>query len=167
MKDPEDIRAYRKSIERQRVHIFLAGLDGDFVQVRGKILRKNHLPRFGRMLCTDSMRRQYIMLDSKKTSTAAVVEIKTEANVVEKAFALVAATDYGVVPSLDYNLLSVSQIIEIPNQSSSVEGVFNLEPDPFMKRLPHCHNRAIPNSVQEALVDPRWKAAMNEEMKSL
>ena len=26
---------------------------------------------------------------------------------------------------------------------------------------------SIPNSVQEALVDPRWKAAMNEEMKSL
>ncbi|RVW87415.1 Retrovirus-related Pol polyprotein from transposon RE2 [Vitis vinifera] len=57
--------------------------------------------------------------------------------------------------------------IEIPNQSSSVEGVLNLEPDPFMKRLPHRHNRAIPNSVQEALADPRWKAAMNEEMKSL
>ncbi|RVW12248.1 Retrovirus-related Pol polyprotein from transposon TNT 1-94 [Vitis vinifera] len=98
---------------------------------------------------------------------------------------------------------------EIPNQSSSVEGVLNLEPDPFMKRLPHRHNRgiskptyepelstkvkypmsnyvsnyrlsesnksfvnqlstvAIPNSVQEALPDPRWKAAMNEEMKSL
>ncbi|WKA03136.1 hypothetical protein VitviT2T_021265 [Vitis vinifera] len=30
---------------------------------------------------------------------------------------------------------------EIPNQSSSVEGVLNLEPDPFMKLLPHCHNR--------------------------
>ncbi|RVX14259.1 putative mitochondrial protein [Vitis vinifera] len=56
---------------------------------------------------------------------------------------------------------------EIPNQSSSIEGVLNLEPDPFMKRLPHRHNRAIPNSVQEALVDPGWKAAMNEEMKSL
>ncbi|WKA09424.1 hypothetical protein VitviT2T_027072 [Vitis vinifera] len=98
---------------------------------------------------------------------------------------------------------------EIPNQSSSVEGVLNLEPDPFMKRLPHRHNRgipkptyepelstkvkypmsnyvsthrlsesnksfvnqlstvAIPNSVQEALADPRWKAAINEEMKSL
>ncbi|XP_059629759.1 uncharacterized mitochondrial protein AtMg00820-like [Cornus florida] len=25
----------------------------------------------------------------------------------------------------------------------------------------------IPNSVQKALVDPKWKAAMNEEMKSL
>ncbi|RVW26217.1 Retrovirus-related Pol polyprotein from transposon RE1 [Vitis vinifera] len=57
--------------------------------------------------------------------------------------------------------------IEIPNQLSSVEGVLNLEPDPFMKRLPHRHNRAIPNSVQEALADPRWKTAMNEEMKSL
>ena len=26
---------------------------------------------------------------------------------------------------------------------------------------------SIPNSVQEALVDPRWKTAMNEKMKSL
>ena len=26
---------------------------------------------------------------------------------------------------------------------------------------------SIPNSVQEALADPRWKAAMNEKMKSL
>ncbi|RVW40511.1 hypothetical protein CK203_081535 [Vitis vinifera] len=69
--------------------------------------------------------------DSKKTSTATVAEIKTEANVAEKASALVAATDHGangnttpvigegsltltdtlnldsvlVVPSLDYNLL--------------------------------------------------------------
>ncbi|RVW50440.1 hypothetical protein CK203_110074 [Vitis vinifera] len=49
---------------------------------------------------------------------------------------------------------------EIPNQSSSVEGVLNLEPDPFMKRLPHRHNRG-------SLTDPRWKAIMNEEMKSL
>ncbi|RVW30795.1 hypothetical protein CK203_077191 [Vitis vinifera] len=33
--------------------------------------------------------------DSKKTSTATVAEIKTEANVAEKASALVAATNYG------------------------------------------------------------------------
>ncbi|RVW86209.1 hypothetical protein CK203_046123 [Vitis vinifera] len=43
MKDHDDIAAYRKSIERQRVHIFLAGLDGDFEQVRGEILRKDHV----------------------------------------------------------------------------------------------------------------------------
>ena len=84
-----------------------------------------------------------------------------------------------------------------------------MEPDLFMKRLPHRHNRGIPkptyepelstkvqypmnnyvsnhrlsesnksfvnqlstvtipNSVQEALADPRWKTAINEEMKSL
>ena len=33
--------------------------------------------------------------DSKKTSTAVVAEIKTEANIAEKASTLVAATDYG------------------------------------------------------------------------
>ena len=44
MKDPDDIATYRKSIERQRVHIFLAGLDGDFEQVWGEILRKDPLP---------------------------------------------------------------------------------------------------------------------------
>ena len=33
--------------------------------------------------------------DSKKTSIAIVAEIKTEANVIEKASTLVAATDYG------------------------------------------------------------------------
>ncbi|RVW39463.1 hypothetical protein CK203_101509 [Vitis vinifera] len=256
--------------------------------------------------------------DSKKTSTATVAEIKTKANVAEKASALVAVTDYGDrfhplnlphkklfpqpmdiqtrqtigcgikrgklyyldLQSNDSNKLQQALMVdesekekkkmtwlclmktkdemnllfqnfhkmietqynakedesrqfervnqevgeldmsgqqfgsedvftEIPNQSSSVEGVLNLEPDPFMKRLPHRHNRgipkptyepelstkvkypmsnyvfnhrlsesnksfvyqlstvAIPNSVQEALADPRWKAAMNEEMKSL
>ncbi|WJZ90621.1 hypothetical protein VitviT2T_009752 [Vitis vinifera] len=44
MKDPKDIAAYRKSIERQLVHIFLAGLGGDFEQVRGEILRKDPFP---------------------------------------------------------------------------------------------------------------------------
>ena len=44
MKDLDDIAAYQKSIERQRVHIFLTGLDGDFEQVRGEILRKDPFP---------------------------------------------------------------------------------------------------------------------------
>ena len=30
MKQADDVEAYRKSIERQRVHIFLAGLDSEF-----------------------------------------------------------------------------------------------------------------------------------------
>ncbi|KAH9718181.1 retrovirus-related pol polyprotein from transposon RE1 [Citrus sinensis] len=40
MKDPEDVVIYRRSVERLRVHIFLAGLDEEFNQVRGEILRK-------------------------------------------------------------------------------------------------------------------------------
>ncbi|KAL5733314.1 hypothetical protein ACOSQ2_033006 [Xanthoceras sorbifolium] len=44
MKDADDIAAYRKSIERLRVHIFLAGLDGTLEQVRGEILRKDPIP---------------------------------------------------------------------------------------------------------------------------
>ncbi|XP_068636864.1 uncharacterized protein [Aristolochia californica] len=41
MKDPDDVIAYRKSVERLCVHIFLNGLDTKFVQVRGEILRKD------------------------------------------------------------------------------------------------------------------------------
>ncbi|RVW47762.1 Retrovirus-related Pol polyprotein from transposon RE2 [Vitis vinifera] len=43
---------------------------------------------------------------------------------------------------------------EIPNQSSSVEGVLNLEPDSFMKRLPHHHNRECPPGKKP--VGCRW-----------
>ncbi|KAL5806030.1 hypothetical protein ACOSQ4_028763 [Xanthoceras sorbifolium] len=44
MKDADDIAAYKKSIERLRVHIFLAGLNGAFEQVQGDILRKDPIP---------------------------------------------------------------------------------------------------------------------------
>ncbi|KAJ8633587.1 hypothetical protein MRB53_026923 [Persea americana] len=39
MKEPNDILAYRKSVEKLRIHIFLNGLDTDFEQVCGEILR--------------------------------------------------------------------------------------------------------------------------------
>ncbi|XP_068636146.1 uncharacterized protein [Aristolochia californica] len=41
MKDPDDVIAYKKSVEILRVHIFLNGLDAEFEQVRGEILRKD------------------------------------------------------------------------------------------------------------------------------
>ena len=44
MKDADDIVAYKKSIERRRVHIFLAGLDKVFDQICGEILRKELIP---------------------------------------------------------------------------------------------------------------------------
>ena len=51
--------------------------------------------------------------------------------------------------------------IEIPNQSSSVEGVLNLEPDPFMKRLPHRHNRGIPKPTYEPELSTKVKYHMS------
>ncbi|GAB2291436.1 hypothetical protein Dimus_025691 [Dionaea muscipula] len=44
MEHPNDVTSYRKSVQRQRVHIFLAGLDGEFEQLRGEILRKDPIP---------------------------------------------------------------------------------------------------------------------------
>ncbi|KAJ8647938.1 hypothetical protein MRB53_000961 [Persea americana] len=44
MESENDVESYRKSVQRQRVHIFLAGLDGEFEQVRGEILRKDPIP---------------------------------------------------------------------------------------------------------------------------
>eukprot|EP00253_Pinus_taeda_P024930 PITA_24930 len=41
MKDPEDVVAYKKLVERLRVHFFLNGLDANFEQIRGEILRKD------------------------------------------------------------------------------------------------------------------------------
>ncbi|RVW13486.1 hypothetical protein CK203_095275 [Vitis vinifera] len=75
-----------------------------------------------------------------------------------KAEEVIKRRDSTIEPSEQFG--SEDAFIEIPNQSSSAEGVLNLEPDPFMKR----YHTVI---IEEALADPRWKAAMNEEMKSL
>ncbi|WKA10953.1 hypothetical protein VitviT2T_028493 [Vitis vinifera] len=47
----------------------------------------------------------------------------------------------GELDMSDQQFGSEDVFIEIPNQLSFVEGVLNLEPDPFMKQLPHRHNR--------------------------
>ena len=39
MKDPDDIIMYKESVEKLRIHIFLNGLNAEFEQVRGEILR--------------------------------------------------------------------------------------------------------------------------------
>ena len=50
---------------------------------------------------------------------------------------------------------------EIPNQSLSVEGVLNLESDPFMKWLPHRHNRDIPKPTYEPELPTKVKYLMS------
>jgi hypothetical protein len=41
MNDPDNVIAYKKSVERLRVHIFLNGLNEEFEQIRGEILRRD------------------------------------------------------------------------------------------------------------------------------
>jgi hypothetical protein len=41
LKDPDDVITYRRSVERLRVNIFLNGLDAEFEQIQGEILRKD------------------------------------------------------------------------------------------------------------------------------
>lgn len=43
MENPNDFESYRKSIQRLRVHIFLAGLDESFEQIRSEILIKDRI----------------------------------------------------------------------------------------------------------------------------
>ena len=44
MEHPKDIETRRKQVDRLRVYIFLAGLDNNFDQIRGEILRMESKP---------------------------------------------------------------------------------------------------------------------------
>ncbi|WKA12315.1 hypothetical protein VitviT2T_029712 [Vitis vinifera] len=72
--------------------------------------------------------------DFKKTSTATVAETKTEANVAEKAFALVATTDYGAITSVAY------LINRVPSSSidfqTPLQALTNLVVAPIVTNLP-------------------------------
>ena len=58
MVDEIDIISYHKLLQRQMVHIFLAGLEGDFEQVRGEILRKDPIPELEE--CYALVRRKHV-----------------------------------------------------------------------------------------------------------
>lgn len=58
MECEKDVAAYHKSVQRQRVHIFLAGLDGEFEQIRGEILRKDPVPELEE--CYLMVRREFV-----------------------------------------------------------------------------------------------------------
>ncbi|KAL6311038.1 hypothetical protein AAG906_015924 [Vitis piasezkii] len=109
--------------------------------------------------------------DSKKTSIATVAEIKTEANVAEKASALVAATNHG-----DHMTFDSRQVSPLRPSSQKIVSTTNVELGEYHKEIQTLdydyhiskeNESGQSNYVQEALADPRWKATMNEEMKSL
>ncbi|KAM7499356.1 hypothetical protein LguiA_023770 [Lonicera macranthoides] len=73
MENPNDMESYRKSIQRLRVHIFLAGLDNELEQIRGEILRKDPIPELESVYALvrrEALRRQTMNIT---TETAAMV----------------------------------------------------------------------------------------------
>ena len=71
-------------------------------------------------------------------------------------------SDNTIEPSPPFEQFGSEDVFtEIPNQSSSVEGVLNLEPDPFMKWLPHRHNTGIPKPTYEPELSTKVKYLMS------
>ncbi|XP_068639632.1 uncharacterized protein [Aristolochia californica] len=76
MKDPDDAIASRKSVEILRVHIFLNGLDAEFEQVCGEILRKDpilDLKEAYAYVRRDSVRRTTLNSEVDLVETSAMV----------------------------------------------------------------------------------------------
>ncbi|OMO54865.1 Integrase, catalytic core [Corchorus capsularis] len=76
MKDPDDVEAYRKSIERLRVHIFLAGLDNVYEHIRGEILMKKSIPTLEdcyALIRREAVRRVMLKIEHENLEAAVMV----------------------------------------------------------------------------------------------
>ncbi|CAL9018910.1 unnamed protein product [Prunus brigantina] len=89
-----DIEIYRKSIQRQRVHTFLVGLDVEFEQIHGEILRKYPTLELEATYALVRHWWDHNYDPTKKNSTAVVANTKNgeNSNIGDKASALVATT---------------------------------------------------------------------------
>ena len=105
MKDPEDVIIYRKSIERLRVHIFLAGLDEEFDQVCGEILRKDTIPNLKE--CYSIIRKKDVRqskLNKKVDDSETSAMIALENNVLKLLDILTGGILKGITQSRDKKL---------------------------------------------------------------
>ncbi|XP_068650649.1 uncharacterized protein [Aristolochia californica] len=175
MKDPDDVIAYRKSVERLRVHIFLNGLDAEFEQVRGEILRKD--PILDLEEAYAYVRRDFVR---RTTLNSEVDRVETSAMVARRAKPKTARP---TGPNSYQNRTSGSQNRSYEVGTTKPERIcthcgeightkercyeligLSKENEVFVNQLSAI---SIPNSVQEALKDSKWKEVMNEEMRSL
>ncbi|GFY88897.1 hypothetical protein Acr_06g0008370 [Actinidia rufa] len=101
IKYPDDVIAYRKSVERLHVHIFLNGLDAEFEQVQGEILRKDpilDLEEAYAYVCCDSVRRTTLNGEADPVKSSAMVARRSKPK-----------TDRSTGPTIDQNRASGSQ----------------------------------------------------------
>lgn len=76
MESENDVVSYQKSAQWQRVHIFFVGLDGNFEQVCGKILRKDpilELEECYALVCCEFFLCTTMIGERKKTKASTMV----------------------------------------------------------------------------------------------
>ncbi|RVW36151.1 Retrovirus-related Pol polyprotein from transposon RE1 [Vitis vinifera] len=100
----------------------------------------------------------------QETLTATVTEIKTEANVVEKVSALVVTTDYG---DRSHSLDLPHKKLFLQPMGEYQKEIQTLDCNYHISEKDESGQFELVNQEAEALADPRWKATMNEDMKSL
>ena len=82
MVDEKNIASYQKLLQRQTVHIFPFGLEGDFEQVHGKILRKDpilELEECYALVCHEDVRRG-VMYGQLENSEALAMVTRNRSN---------------------------------------------------------------------------------------
>ena len=72
-KSPENCNYYKNMVDAGQVVKFLAGLNVEFDEVRGRIIGRNPLPPISEVFAREKIRRQ-VMLGKKATSATGPVE---------------------------------------------------------------------------------------------
>ncbi|KAL5854149.1 hypothetical protein ACOSQ4_003951 [Xanthoceras sorbifolium] len=192
-------QTYKKSIERLRVHIFLAGLDGAFEQVQGDILYTNPIPDLEEcyaLVSRETVRQTTLKGECDTSDISAMVaqRLKTSnsnANPVDKSSlkcthylggmnlestgSALSDTEEMIEEGRDSMIQSSSlseqhgseeALADIPNQSSSIEDILNLEYESSRKQLPYRHTRGIPKPIYEPELSSRVRYPMSNYVSS-
>ncbi|KAH9685409.1 protein kinase domain-containing protein [Citrus sinensis] len=152
MKDPEDVVIYRRSVERLRVHIFLAGLDEEFDQAE---------------ISEDTF-------GEHNNSDTTAIENESHEEIPNQLSAEDVPTTSPIrrilpqhqnrgIPKPTYDP-DFSSRVKYPMSHFVSNHHLSESNQSFVNQL---STVSIPNSVHEALKDPKCKAAMNDEMRSL
>ncbi|KAL5542845.1 hypothetical protein UlMin_010555 [Ulmus minor] len=152
MKDPEDIKTYQRTVERLRVHIFLAGLDGQFEQKSEDYETSAMVARSQPKKNTDK-------------STSKCAHCHKKGHTKDRCFELVGYPDWW-----EHNRDSRKKNSKSTSLATAAENKPIEDPtETTSTQIATTSNvgKVLNTSTPEALADKRWKAAMDEEMKSL
>ncbi|KAL5760887.1 hypothetical protein ACOSQ2_019725 [Xanthoceras sorbifolium] len=154
MKDADDIAAYKTSIERLRVHIFLAGLDGAFEQVQGDILRKDPIPDLEE--CYALVRRETVRQTTLKG--------ECDTSDISAMVAQRVKTSNSNTNPVDKSSLKCTHCLK-KRGISRIDDILNLKSESSIKQLPHRHTRGILKPTYEPELSSRNRSKTSHSKK--